>query len=51
MTYLQWLTELERLIGKRIEDPVQRESYRPVWRAGEEPQAVLDEWDWPETVH
>lgn len=51
LTFDAWLTELERLVGKRIENADERESFREVWAAGEEPQAVLDEWGWPETVH
>lgn len=51
MSFDQWLASLERLISKRIEDPAERESFRPVWQAGETPQSVLDEWGWPETIH
>jgi hypothetical protein len=51
MTFDVWIAELERLVGKRIENADERESFRLIWKVGEEPQSVLDEWGWPETVH
>lgn len=48
-TFDAWIAELERLYARQIGEP-ERESFRPVYDAGENPQAVVDEWGLPETV-
>ena len=49
MTFVAWIAEIERLMGKPLHEAP--EHYRDIYDAGEEPQTVIDEWGIPETVH
>lgn len=49
-TFERWIAELERLYSRQIHEP-ERECFREVFDAGEAPQAVIDAWGLPETIH